>query len=127
MARQFFSGTGPGEERFGPESAVSRVMAALMMVTEVLDQYREHGTPKGLYTFAPWGPVKAGLNPVGQFMGSFRWTITRASDGITLTIKNATSFKSLTNDQGPQWLRRDWLTPMGNTHQTYAIQATCGN
>ena len=71
-------------------------------------------------------------NPAAQFVGSFRWSVTPGVGGITLSLTNTTSFRSLTYDKGPQWPRVPVFTPygtftspMGNTHQTYNVTATC--
>jgi len=63
----------------------------------------------------------AGGNPVAHFVRSFRWSIS----GNMLSLKNATSFGSLTDDAGPQWQRGSFPTPGGNTHQTYQIPLVC--
>lgn len=125
MTAEFFSGLGPGNLTFDPNSATSQVMAQSGPVQEVLNSYYMTGQTSGLYTFGLPGLVSAGGNPVAQFVGSFRWSITPGSDGINLSLTNTTSFRSLTYDVGPQWQRGSWPTPMGNTHQTYKITATC--
>jgi hypothetical protein len=89
-------------------------------VQDVLNQYYMLGRTNGLYTFGAVGYAQAGANPVAQFVGSFRWSVS----GNILTLTNTTSFKSLTYDKGPQW-QRSSFRPMGNTHQTYQIGITC--
>jgi hypothetical protein len=61
----------------------------------------------------------AGINPVQQFVGSFRASI-YSFDGKTLWfyLTNSSSFKSLSYDIGPQW-QRSSFAPMGNFNQTY--------
>jgi hypothetical protein len=125
MTGEFFSGLGPGNPTFDPNSATSQVMAQSGPVQEVLNSYYMTGQTSGLYTFGGPGLVSAGGNPVAQFVGSFRWSITPGNGGINLSLTNTTSFRSLTYDVGPQWQRGSWPTPMGNTHQTYNITATC--
>jgi hypothetical protein len=78
------------------------------------------GATHDLYSFGAHGYVNAGANPVAQFVGSFRWSIS----GNILTLRNATSFKSLTYDKGPQW-QRGSVRPGGNTHQIYQIRINC--
>ena len=125
MTAEFFSGFGPGNLTFGPNSATSQVMAQSGPVQNVLNSYSQTGQTSGLYTFGLPGLASAGGNPVAQFVGSFRWSITPVSSGINLSITNTTSFRSLTYDVGPQWQRGSFPTPMGNTHQTYNITAKC--
>ena len=125
MTSEFFSGLGPGNLTFDPNSATSQVMAQSGPTQEVLNSYYMTGQTSGLYTFGLPGLVSAGGNPVAQFVGSFRWSITPGSGGINLSLTTTTSFRSLTYDAGPQWQRGSWPTPMGNTHQTYNITAKC--
>jgi RHS repeat-associated protein len=125
MTAEFFSGLGPGNPTFAPNSATSQVMAQSAGVQSVLSTYSQTGQTSGLYTFGLSGLVSAGGNPVAQFVGSFRWSITPVNGGINLSLTNTTSFKSLTYDSGPQWQRGSFPTPMGNTHQTYNITAGC--
>lgn len=125
MTGEFFSGLGPGNLTFDPNSATSEVMAQSGPVQEVLNSYYMTGQTSGLYTFGLPGLVSAGGNPVAQFVGSFRWSIAPGNGGINLSLTNTTSFRSLTYDAGPQWQRGSWPTPMGNTHQTYNITANC--
>ena len=125
MTAQFFSGLGPSNLTFAPNSATSQVMAQSGSVQSVMNSYNTTGQTSGLYTFGLSGLVSAGANPVAQFVGSFRWSITPVDGGINLSLTNTTSFRSLTYDAGPQWQRGSFPTPMGNTHQTFNITATC--
>lgn len=120
MTEGFLVGLGPGNLTFGPDSATSQVMAQSAGVQDVLNQYYMLGRTNGLYSFGGVGYAQAGANPVAQFMGSFRWSIS----GGVLSLTTTTSFKSLTFDMGPQW-QRSSFAPMGNTHQTYQISVTC--
>ena len=121
MTSQFVYGLGPDNLTYGSNSATSRVMGQSGPVQEVLNTYYMTGQTSGLYTFGGPGFVSAGFNPVAQFVGSFRWSIS----GGNLSLTNTTSFRSLTYDLGPQWQRGSFTTPMGNTHQTYNISVTC--
>lgn len=102
---EFFSGFGAGNQTFGPETATSQVFAQSGTVRDVLNNYRGTGKTSDLYTFGLPGVAAAGANPVGQFVGSFRYTITPMNGGILLSITNTTSLKSLTYDRGPQFQR----------------------
>jgi hypothetical protein len=120
MTAQFFSGLGNANPTFGPNTATSAVMGQSAGVQDALNEYYMTGATHDLYSFGGAGYVNAGANPVAQFVGSFRWSI---SGGI-LSLTNVTSFKSLTYNKGPQW-QRSSFGPMGNTHQTYQIGVTC--
>ena len=126
LTGQFFSGFGSADQNFGPNTATSQVMAQSGPVQGVLNDYTMTGRTSNLYTFGASGYVAAGANPVAQFVGSFRYTISPTNGGIDLRLTNTTSFKSLTYDKGPQWQRGPVPTPMGNTHQVYNIFVPCG-
>jgi RHS repeat-associated protein len=127
LTAEFFTGLGPSDYLFGPDSPMSQVMAQSAGVQQVLNDYYMLGQTSGLYVFGAQGLAAAGVNPVAQFVGSFTWTITPTGGGILLSLSNTTSFTSLTYDKGPQWERRPKRlpTPMGNTRQTYDIVAPC--
>jgi RHS repeat-associated protein len=120
MTAEFFSGLGDASPTFGPDSATSQVMGQSAGVQAALGQYQSTGATSGLYSFGLSGLVQAGANPVAQFVGSFRWSIS----GNILSVTNTSSFKSLAYDHGPQW-QRSQFAPMGNTHQTYNIRIGC--
>lgn len=94
MTSEFFSGLGPGNLTFGPNSATSLVMGQSGPVQDVLNSYYMTGRTSGLYTFGAAGYVSAGFNSVAQFVGSFRWSMS----GGVLSLTNTTSFRSLTYD-----------------------------
>ena len=129
MTGEFFSGIGAQDRTFGADSSVSAVMAQSAGVQSVLNNYYMTGQTSGLYSFGGVGYAQAGANPVAQFVGSFRYTISPGAGGINLSLTNTTSFRSLTYDVGPQWGRHTQYpgagVPMGNTHQTYNIFAPC--
>jgi hypothetical protein len=130
VTAEFFSGIGTQDRTFGSASSMSQVMAQSGPVHDVLNQYYMTGVTHDLYSFGAPGYAAAWGNPVAQFVGSFRWTISPTNGGINLTLKNTTSFKSLTYDKGPQWQRRTAYPgagiPMGKTHQNYNIFVPCG-
>lgn len=128
LGDQFFSGLGPQNQTFGPDSSVSAVMAQSAGVQSVLNNYYMTGQTSGLQGFGAPGYVSAGRNPVAQFVGSFRYSISPGAGGINLSLTNTTSFRSLFFDVGPQWARHTQFgvgVPMGNTHQTYNIFVPC--
>lgn len=121
MTAQFASGLGPANQTFGPNTATSAVMGQSAGVTEVLGAYMFTGQTSGLYTFGASGAYVAGGNPVAQFVGSFRYSL---SGGI-LSVTNTTSLRSLTYNHGPQYQRGSFPTPGGNIHQTFQIGVVC--
>ena len=62
------------------------------------------------------GFLKAGIDPIEQFVGSFTPEIVSDGNHLTFTIKNNTSFISLMYGIGPSWSSGG---PMSNYHQTY--------
>lgn len=122
MTAQFFSGLGPTSNTFGPNSAVSQVMAQSPGVQDAINAYNINGTTSGAYSFGPSGAFAAGNNIVAQFVGGYSYSITSANGGINLALTNYTSFRSLAADIGPSWSRPG---PMGTTNQTYNIFIPC--
>jgi len=70
------------------------------------------------------GFYRAGLDPVEQFIGSFRVDITSNGNALTYTINNTSSFKSFFYGVAPAYERQSFLTPMGNIRQTYQFTET---
>jgi hypothetical protein len=91
MTAQFFSGLGSSNQIFGPGAATSAVMRQSAGVQEVLGSYYMTGQTSGLYTFGASGAYVAGGNPVAQFVGSFRWSIS----GGVLLLTNTTKITDL--------------------------------
>ena len=121
LTSEFASGLGATNQTFGPNTATSQVLGQSAGVQEVLGAYLITGQSSGLYTFGASGAYVNGGNPVAQFVGSFRYSIS----GGVLSITNTTSLRSLTYDHGPQYQRGSFPTPGGNIHQTFQIGLTC--
>jgi hypothetical protein len=94
MTAEFFSGIGAQDRTFGPDSSVPAVMAQSAGLQSVLNNYYMTGQTSGLYTFGGVGYAQAGANPVAQFVGSFRYTISPGAGGINLSLTNTTRFSS---------------------------------
>ncbi|WP_462264529.1 hypothetical protein [Mucilaginibacter sp.] len=65
--------------------------------------------------------VKAGIDPIEQFTGSFRPDISSDGSTLTITITNTTSIKSLFYGIIPDY-HRSTFKPGGNMIQTYIIK-----
>ena len=127
MTWGFFTGIGPSNFTFGPNSAISQGLALSDGVRFALNDYALTGYTSGLYTFDAASVIMTGLNSIGQFVGSFRWTITPVEGGINLAITNSTSLNSASYRQLPSHERTSILSrPLGTVRQTYNIFATCG-
>jgi RHS repeat-associated protein len=132
LTAQFFSGAGPSNEVFGPDSPMSQVMAQSAGVQDVLNNYYMLGQTCCLYIFHASDIAATGNNLAAQFVGSFRYSIAPGAGGINLSLTNTTSFKSLFFDKGGQWQRYPiptpygtFNTPMGNIHQTFNLFIPC--
>ena len=70
-------------------------------------------------SFGLSGLWNAGLDPIEQFVGTYRINIYNFS-GNTLwfVLTNQTSMNSFLYDLGPSWQRSTW-GPGGNMNQTY--------
>ncbi len=133
MTASFFSGLGPNNYTFGPDSSISQVMAQSAQFQDVLQQYSTSGTTSNWESFGAPGYAKAGVNPVAHFLGSFQWSLAPSSGGINVTITNVTSFHSLMLDHGPAYERFPMMvpplgftpSPMGNIGQTITVKVVC--
>jgi len=65
--------------------------------------------------FGVEGYFRAGIDPIEQFVGSYRIDIHAIDGMLRFTLTNTTSFKSLMYGVGPDWQGG----PMGNFNQTY--------
>ena len=134
LTAEFFTGLGAPSQTFGPQTAISQVMAQSAGVHDILQSYRTLGQTSGLYTFGLAGLKAAGDNPAAQLVGSFRWAVTPVGGGVNLVLSNTTSFRSLTYDHGAQWQRGNFHpdpflsvpVPVGNIHQRFEIFVPCG-
>ncbi len=124
MFIDFATGLGPGNREFGPSSAPSQLMASSPGVTQAVDQYLSSGKPTGLYTFGLGGAWNAGLNPVQQYVGSYRWSVAPTNGGLLVTLSNTTSVRSGSYHLLPNHSRPEF-GPLGNTHQTYQVFVPC--
>jgi len=113
MTAQFFSGLGTSENTFGSGSAISQVMAQSPGVQDAINGYNIFGTTSGSYNFGVSGAFAAGNNIVAQFVGSYSYSISPASCGINLSLRNYTSFRSLAADIGPSWPGFPVVAPTG--------------
>lgn len=100
----------------------SQVNLGNKSITDSLENFRGAQAWTG-GNFGITGAFKAGLDPVEQFIGSFRVDMTSDGTNLEFTIKNTTSLKSLLYGVGPEFERgRMWFDfhiPLGNTRQTY--------
>jgi RHS repeat-associated protein len=120
MTGQFFTGEGPRDLVFGPESLESGMMASSPGVSRAVSDYYASGKTSGVYEFGATAVLAAGVNPIQQFVGSFSYSITPGTDGLHVTLQNYTSVHSLTYHIVPSW-NRSTHPVMGTTHQTYEL------
>jgi hypothetical protein len=99
-------------------------MASTDGVQAALNDYYMTGRTSGLYTFGPAEVIGTGFNSMGQFVGSFTWSITPAQGGISVELSNYTSVWSLAYHLLPSHVRSSFA-PLGTTHQTYTIFVPC--
>ena len=86
------------------------------------------GNSSGTQDFGIPGYFASGLNPTGQFVGSYQWSMARSGIILDITIKNTTTKWSAFYhipifDPNPP-TRTGW-SPMGRINQTSHIQVPC--
>ncbi|MBT9097053.1 RHS repeat protein [Methylovulum psychrotolerans] len=133
MTWQWFSGTGPSSQSYGPGSSPVEEMKdapGVQAARQLYDQKNKGNMDcdcKGavpVINFAAGFGLKglwnAGLNPTQQFVGSYRIDI-YPDDGCkkTFVLSNTSSFRSFAYGIGPDW-SRSTFGPMGNMSQTYS-------
>ncbi len=121
-------GLGPDEYTF--EAGIANAMRNAWKVIEARNFYYKQinaqrknlkdGVSNYTGNFGIEGLLRAGLDPIEQFVGSYRIDID-SSDGKNLifTLTNPTSMNSLTYKLGPSWERTTWR-PGGTVIQRYS-------
>lgn len=123
MTGEFFTGLGPGERTFGPNSAESALMASSPGIQDIFSAYEVGGDNNS--TFGLRGYLGSRANPTRQFVGSFRGNIRPIAGGYQLSLSNRSSVRSLTAGLASSHSRNQ-SRPMGDTFQTYVINYECG-
>ncbi len=128
MTWQWFSGTGPNAQIYGPGSSPVEEMKNAPGVQAARDYYAKKNNnqcnkAEAVTDFAARFGLKglwqSGLNSTQQFVGSYRVDIYPQPDGSKLIILNNTSsFQSFAYGIGPAW-DRSTFSPMGNMSQQY--------
>ena len=132
MTKDWALGTGPKHRIFGPGSIEVENMKDAPGVNEArdwtLDKIRQgihEPTDNYAGKFGPGkssDPIKAGLDPTEQFVGSYRVDVIPDAEekNLTFIVTNTTSFDSFLYGLGPDWNRNNKIqTPMGNIRQIY--------
>jgi len=128
---EYFTGTGPSDRQFGPESDMTRNMQTSPDVNVARNSFinQAGSSPQYGRTYGPTGvrfgldaedgPLTAGFNMPRQFVGSFTITITEKEDGDALfVLENTTHLKSLLYQiPGIQPIKGGG--PLSNRNQTF--------
>ena len=136
MTKEWLTGSGPDQRDFGPGS-ISENLEDAWRVNEARDYFynKYKGQPFSLSqtvenykgSFGLTGLFKAGLDPVEQFIGSYRLDISANPGGmLRFQATNTSSFESFLYGIGPNW-ERSSLGVMGNTRQTYTWYEPAAN
>jgi RHS repeat-associated protein len=124
MFLDWLTGSGAEERTFGPTSVESRSLASSSGVTTAVENYLLSGQRSGLFTFGLTGLLGAGINPIRQYVGSFRYTITPTANGFTVNATNTTGVWSASYHELPDH-QRSSFGPLGNMRQTYVVGVKC--
>jgi hypothetical protein len=120
---EFFSGTGPKERQFGPNSDMTRGLRNSPGVNANRDKFCEGGQRayQGSASFGLSALFRAGVNMPRQFVGSYNISITpRSGGGALFEITNTTHLKSLLYQApGVQDIQPSEMKALSNKEQTY--------
>ena len=84
-------------------------------------EFYDQGRTSYIYTFGIFGPLRAGLDPIEQFVGSFAWKARVVGNELEFTLTNRTSLYSGSYHIWPQkW--NPTKGPMGNFEQKYIFR-----
>ena len=83
--------------------------------------YYDEGKTSGWYNFGLPGLVNAGLDPIEQYIGGYRWDATVIGNKLQFTISNRTSLRSAAYHLWPEKWNPD-NGPMGNFYQKYIFR-----
>ena len=117
MTSDWATGTG-NKETYFIGGNVAEAMRGSSGITKARNDYYATGKNSGLAVFGLSGLVNSGLNPIQQFVGSYRYSIVPVGSQLFFSLTNTTSFSSAAYHVWPSsW---NWHSgPMGNTKQTY--------
>jgi hypothetical protein len=87
-------------------------------VNEAREKFYKYHITSAHYDFGGTGLLRAGLNPIRQFVGSFDWKIQVVGNTLVYTLTNKTGLWSAALHLTP----KSWdhpIGPMGDFYQTY--------
>lgn len=130
MFNDFISGDGPTDFVFGPESAQSHQMETAYGFQDRLREFLASGyaISGGHQDFGLRGLISSGVNPTGQYVGSYNYTFIRSGNTVSAWVTNSTTAWSFLYhapglDSRPP-TRQGWR-PLGRINQTYRMVLTC--
>jgi RHS repeat-associated protein len=121
-------GVGPTETDFGPDSVASKEMMSAYGLSSNVKGFLAGGALSGNQTFGLSGLWSTGLNPTGQFVGSYHWNMSRGDGNLNITLTNSTTAWSAFYhprflNPNPQ-TRTGWR-PVGRVNQTFHVTVPC--
>ena len=128
MTGQWALGVGRTNTDFGPSSVQSQEMMSAYGLSGNVKAFLGGGASSGNQTFGLSGLRSTGLNPTGQFVGSYQWSMPRSDGNLNITLTNSTTAWSafyhpkFLNPNPPT--RNGWR-PMGRVNQTFHITVPC--
>ncbi len=127
MTREWYYGTGPSNRLFYNDVVAKALQYSHGANAARTYFYNKYKNTKDLSnasvvnfdaSFGIHGLVRAGLNPIQQFVGSFKVSIYTSGNNLMFSVYNVTSWESFTDGFGSNWERTE-NPRMGNTYQNY--------
>lgn len=91
MTNEWALGVGPTQTDFGPNSFASKQMTSAYGLSSNVKAFLAGGASSGNQTFGSSGLWATGLNPTGQFVGSYQWSMSRNGGNLNVTVTNSTT------------------------------------
>ncbi|MEO8727028.1 MAG: RHS repeat-associated core domain-containing protein [Acidobacteriaceae bacterium] len=128
MTSEWGLGIGPTNTTFGPNSVQSQEMMGAYGLAGSVNAFLSGGRSSGHQDFGLGGLGSTGLNPTGQFVGSYDYSMLLSSGKLNITITNTTTmWSALYHAPGlnPNPPTRTGWSPGGRVNQTFQITVPC--
>ncbi len=124
MTQNWAAGVGSPNTIFSPSSVQSQEMMGAYGLSANINALLKGGASSANQDFGVGGLWSTGLNPTGQFVGSYQWSMSKSGGNLNIDLTNSTTAWSafyhpnFLNSNPPT--RNGWQ-PMGRVNQTFQI------
>jgi RHS repeat-associated protein len=130
MTVDWAAGTGDTSTDFGPDSPQSQEMMGAYGLAGNVSAFLAGGQSSGHQDFGVGGLFSTGLDPTGQFVGSYDWSMWQGGGYLNITLTNSTTAWSafyhpnFLNPNPPIRPSTGWH-PMGRVNQIFHLRVPC--